>query len=281
MNVFGQNDGEMQKNAELFIEGIKKDDLIDKYDEANTKNIIINRILGILGWNIFNHDEVELEYRTNHGKVDYTLKRFGNNTSFLEAKKASIRLNFNHEYQLLGYAKNEQINLAILSNGIEWRFYLPFEKGEKCRIDVLKQDTKHVATAIISLLSKNNIDSGDAIRNVKRFKQVPQSDSLPSFCLISTWKELLINVITYVQSRHRDFDKILNVEGKKGRIYFSRNRKKFYSPKEILNTGIYVETNLSGPNIMDLCFLAIEEFGYSEEDQEKILEICGFDSLFS
>lgn len=66
----------MQKGLESFIDNIKKDECVNIYDESNTKSIIINKFLDILGWDLYNHDEVELEYNANHGKVDYALIQY-------------------------------------------------------------------------------------------------------------------------------------------------------------------------------------------------------------
>ncbi len=285
----------MQKDLELFIDNIRKDDRINIYDESNTKSIIINKFLNILGWDLYNHDEVELEYYANRGKVDYALKGRKGNTVFLEAKNSSSPLNDDHESKILSYARKEKVKLAILTNGTDWKFYLPFEQGKikkmvLCRIYILQQDTISTATNLINLLSKNNVDSGKAIENAREFTQLPRTCDpnkwhsylsadedftygISSFCLnghiydIEKGRELLMYIIDIIYSKHKiKFGNILNVTGNKGKIYFSLKPKVFRDCKEILDTGIYVDVNLNNNNIVDLCVKIIEEFGYSKDD---------------
>lgn len=84
-----------------------------------------------------------------------------------------------------------------------------------------------------------------------------------------TWKDLLVGILDTMYSMHRkDFDKVLGVTGKQGRIYFSRRSNEVNNPLEIADTGIYVDTKLSSNNIVRLCCDIIYEFGYSDDDLE-------------
>jgi len=138
------------------------------FDEAKTKNAFILPILHLLGWDIFNVDEVYPEYSVENRRVDYSLRIKDKNEVFLEAKKTSENLE-SHEDQLLEYSFRQGIELAILTNGITWWFYLPTKKGEwKNRkfytIDILNQDQDDIAEKFIGLLTKQNVQSGSSLQ---------------------------------------------------------------------------------------------------------------------
>jgi hypothetical protein len=50
------------------------------------------------------------------------------------------------------------------------------------------------------------------------------------------------------------------------RPYFSKNPNELREPREIKDSGIYVETNLSANNIVKFSFEIISLFSYSEKD---------------
>ena len=67
-------------------------------------------------------------------------------------------------------------------------------------------------------------------------------------------------------SNHREqFDKLLRLRGRK-RPYFTRNYNELRKPKRVDKTDIYVETNLSANQIVNLSKSIIELFGYKEEN---------------
>lgn len=105
------------------------------------------------------------------GKVDYCLRIKGKSEVFLEAKRPGEDLE-KHQEQLLDYSFREGVDLAILSNGIFWWFYLPRKKGHwKERkfyaIDIMQQAAHEIAEKFTQLLSRNNVQSGEALQNAK------------------------------------------------------------------------------------------------------------------
>lgn len=126
----------------------------------------------------------------------------------------------------------------------------------------------------VYLIVKPTTISTNKIKKEKTDKEIiDQGETIKSFYfdgskhVVSTWKDLLIGVIEDILSKHKkEFDNILNVKGKQGRIYFSKKPKELDAPLEIDNTKIYVETKLGSKNIIKLCYDIIREFGYSEDD---------------
>jgi predicted type IV restriction endonuclease len=56
-------------------------------NEANTRALLIDPILAALGWNLFDIDEVEREFRVYDGTfLDYALRVEGKPRLFVEAK---------------------------------------------------------------------------------------------------------------------------------------------------------------------------------------------------
>jgi hypothetical protein len=118
----------MQDQLIPFIESVKADRRIVSFDEAATKQAIVVRILSFLGWDIFNIDEVTPEYSVGEERVDYSLRIGNANKVFIEVKKIEEELE-KHQEQLLSYSYRQGVRLSILTNGVTWWFYLPWQEG--------------------------------------------------------------------------------------------------------------------------------------------------------
>jgi hypothetical protein len=178
----------MLQELNNFIENLKRNQNLTNYDEASTKQAVILPILHLLGWNTHDVDEVKPEYQVEDGKVDYSLRLNESNEVFIEAKGARESLE-KHEEQLLDYAFRQGVELASLTNGITWSIYLPTKKGDwKTRkfytIDIIQQQSGDASQKFIDLLSKDNVQSGDALQNAEsiykgRLKKVKIEETLP------------------------------------------------------------------------------------------------------
>jgi predicted type IV restriction endonuclease/predicted transport protein len=101
-----------------------------RLNEASTRTIVIEPILGALGWDIRDPEEVEIEYPTVDKKpVDYALKINRKPELLVEAKPLEDPLNdVKAATQVIGYAASEGIEWCILTNGIKWKVYKSTEK---------------------------------------------------------------------------------------------------------------------------------------------------------
>lgn len=166
----------MKEELVEFIEKVRLSPNLLSLGEASTKTGIIEPILRILEWDTsIASDEVALEYPVEDGRIDYCLHANKSSHVFLEAKKPSEDLD-RHADQLLAYAFRHGVKLAILSSGITWSFYLPLTEGkwEHRRfytIDLLEQEPIEAATKFIGFLSKQNVFSGDAVKNAEGLLQ--------------------------------------------------------------------------------------------------------------
>lgn len=132
-------------------------------DEAATKQVIILRLFSVLGWNTYDPSEVAPEYSVSDKRVDYSLRIAGQNKVFVEVKRVGEDLDL-HQEQLLSYAFQEGIELAILTDGVSWWFYLPlcqgsWEQRKFFTIDIAQQNKEDVVTNFIKFLSRENVSS--------------------------------------------------------------------------------------------------------------------------
>ena len=97
-------------------------------NEEATKTALVLPVLAALGWDVFDPNEVQPEYKLEiEGRereaVDYALKLKGRIVAIIECKAAHHDLAAVHETQLRNYYSAVGARLGILTNGIEWRFF--------------------------------------------------------------------------------------------------------------------------------------------------------------
>ena len=177
------------------IERIRSDESIQSLDEANVKLGVILPVLNALGWNPFNINEVRPEYPVQGGNVDYSLRLNGANRVFLEAKRPSEDLN-KHQVQLLNYSFADGVPLAVLTNGLNWWFYLPLQVGswEERRftvIDLQNPDVSQTTDSLIDFLSRENVRSGYAVGYAESLLDRFWKDKEIEKALPKAWKQLI------------------------------------------------------------------------------------------
>jgi len=109
--------------------------------EASTRAIVIDPILGALGWDVRDPSKVQLEYTTIDGKsADYALVVEGKPKILVEAKPLGDSLSdIKAVTQVVAYAGNAGIPWCILTNGVKWQVYSSLEQcaaPEKLMFDV-------------------------------------------------------------------------------------------------------------------------------------------------
>lgn len=178
-----------------FIEDVRSNDSIYEFDEANTKQALILRLLSLLEWDVFDVSKVAPEYGVTGLRVDYSLRIFDQNKVFLEAKKASEQLE-NHQEQLLNYSFKEGVKLAILTNGLVWWFYLPLNEGnwEQRRfysIDILEQDPSSAAQKFIDFLLYENVKSTYALEQAEKIYKGRLKNKIIKENIPKAWKKIV------------------------------------------------------------------------------------------
>jgi predicted type IV restriction endonuclease len=191
----------MNDQIQKFIENLKEKPHISKFDETETKMGMILPVLQYLGWDVWNIEEVKPEYpvegkkAAEGGKVDYCLRIKGKSEVFLEAKRPGEDLE-KHQEQLLDYSFRENVDLAILSNGILWWFYLPRKKGPwKDRkfyaIDISQQDISEITEKFNQLLSREHVQSGEALKKAKSIDEQQDRQKKITETLPKAWNKII------------------------------------------------------------------------------------------
>lgn len=129
--------------------------------EENTKHALIEPVLGALGWDVADLDEVRCEYRYRSGAdpVDYALLQLGTPRLFVEAKALGENLE-KWATQIMGYAGVAGVGWAVLTDGNEYRIYNAGSNGDLetklFRRVAVASDTPGVADTL-GLLSKSQL----------------------------------------------------------------------------------------------------------------------------
>lgn len=150
-----------------FIDGLKSNKQIASLDEASIKQTIVMRLLFLLGWDIFNIDEVNSNYKVKNQPIDYSLRFKNNNKIFINVKKMGKALDKSQQL-LLEYASKEGVDFTVFTNGLLWWFYLTLdkrnlEKKNFCSLDFLNQKADDIVGQLKNFLAKNPVSKGKAL----------------------------------------------------------------------------------------------------------------------
>jgi len=165
------------------------------YSELDTFEYIITPMLQILGWDTTTPDEVEREFNVGKNRVDRALKIKSKVKVLLEGKQVSVNL-YGESNQLAEYFGIHSAEHAVLTNGIQWWFYLPLKTGEwdKKRFyvaDVLDSEIDGLAGNMITFLSKEAIVDRSALENAeKRYKKERGKREIEA-AIPKAWREIL------------------------------------------------------------------------------------------
>ncbi len=172
-------------------------------NEEAAKFQIIVPVLGDLGWDVHNRegtDEVLFEHQAGgsrgSGRVDIAL--MGRNDQcacFVEAKSPGVNLD-DHVAQLLGYAFHDGVTVCALTDGLEWRLYLPREAGKPearqfARLRLREDPVEQVADDLEAFLSRDAVRSGKAERDAAKVLRRLQEESDIARRLPEIWRKML------------------------------------------------------------------------------------------
>ena len=105
-------------------------------NEEATKNAMVMPFIQSLGYDVFNPTEVLPEFTADVGlkkgeKVDYAIKNEGVLSILIECKPRTTDLANAQFSQLYRYFNCTEAKFAILTNGIEYRFYSDLDDANK------------------------------------------------------------------------------------------------------------------------------------------------------
>ena len=186
----------MKESLETAIKGIRADSKIPTLDEARARVEAIDPILERLGWDRFSED-FKREFSVSDGRVDYALLNNSRPKVFIEAKRPSEDLAGRPEDQLLRYSGIRGVPLAVLTNGLNYWFYLPLKEGDAearrfCELDIAKQDVSEVSDSLIKFLAQENVYSGlRCTRNAETYLKSLHDARKVKEALPRAWKDLI------------------------------------------------------------------------------------------
>jgi len=132
---------------------------------------VIMPILQALHWDCFDPQIVKPQYQIGNGRVDFALLYNGKPWVFIEAKSLGTKLDEFHA-QTIFYAFQGEAEIAVLTNGESWFFYLPRERGnwqerQFLRVNLYDQNIEDIEKNFMCFLSFESITSGESVRRAK------------------------------------------------------------------------------------------------------------------
>jgi predicted type IV restriction endonuclease len=105
-------------------------------EEATKTAIIMPFISRVLGYDVFNPQEVVPEYVADLGlkkgeKVDFAIVRDGQVQMLIEAKRIGDSLTLDHAGQLVRYFHTSNARIGVLTNGQHWHFFTDLDKPNR------------------------------------------------------------------------------------------------------------------------------------------------------
>ncbi|MDT8436690.1 MAG: hypothetical protein RRA92_08030 [Gemmatimonadota bacterium] len=136
-------------------------------NEAAIVNGVVLRVLGALGWPVFETRVVQPEFAVGRRRVDLALcEPIGKPAVFVEVKRPGQAEN--GEKQLFECAFHSAIRMVVLTDGQEWRFYLPGERGDYQErrvylLDIVEREVAEAAERLMRYLAYDRVRSGEAL----------------------------------------------------------------------------------------------------------------------
>ena len=167
----------------------------DYVNEAAVSQGIVLRILNALGWPTYDTQVVSPQFGLEGRRVDYALCHPpGKPIAFIEVK--SIGQAEGAERQLFEYAFHKGIQLAILTDGQEWNFFLPAEQGDyadRCvyKLDIVERDLNDCTFRLSRYLRHDEVISGDAINAARKDYRDVARERLIQLTLPQAWDQLI------------------------------------------------------------------------------------------
>jgi len=87
---------------------------------------------------------------------------------------------------------------------------------------------------------------------------------------VSSWRQVLQGLCEEISKKEQqNFSRVLEIEGRKRKLFtYNPSELRTKSKKDINNTGIYYEANLSAKSIVSTCYRILDLFGYPESSFE-------------
>ena len=177
-----------------FIKKLQSEGRFHNLDEAALKQGVVLKILSLLDWDPFDLDEIQPEYHTEGGKIDFSLRQNDPNRVFLIVRKGSDLARPQEE--LLSCSVQGNARMAALTNGFSWWFYLPLLQGSADEKKFLALETnaqrgEEISEKLLQFLSKGSVTSGKSLRLAEDIYHARQRAFLVKEFLPKAWERIM------------------------------------------------------------------------------------------
>lgn len=164
-------------------------------NERAVSTSIVIPILRKLGWDDSDPTQVMPEYSNPRGRVDYALSPKTNSPAvFIEVKR--VGQSADADRQLFEYAFHEGAQIAVLTDGRLWNFYLPgqhgsYEDRRVYQLDIVERDTPEISHRFRRYLAKERVASGAALADATSDYQAGASRKVAELTLPTAWGQIV------------------------------------------------------------------------------------------
>lgn len=164
-------------------------------NEATVSTSIVVPLLRELGWDDTDPSIMCPQYTTGRGRVDYALfPRAGSPAVFVEVK--AVGRTSDADLQLFTYAFHEGAQIAVLTDGRVWSFYLPgqfgsYDERRVYQLDLLERDAAEAERRIHRYLARDRVVSGAALSDAQADYHDQRNRREAERILPRAWTELL------------------------------------------------------------------------------------------
>ncbi|MCT1690381.1 type I restriction enzyme HsdR N-terminal domain-containing protein [Brevibacterium sp. p3-SID960] len=175
-------------------------------EEATKTALIMPFIQDVLGFDVFNVDEVIPEFVADVGlkkgeKIDFAIVKNDEVAILIECKKLIEPLSLENASQLYRYFNVTTARIAVLTNGNEYRFYTdldePNRMDAKPFLEFTVEDVDRVAVHELEKLSKQNFDLESVLSAAEELKYVSAAKRV----FAAEAKEISYDMATLVLNR--------------------------------------------------------------------------------
>lgn len=164
-------------------------------NEAAVCQGVVLRLLGALGWPVFDPMRVAPEYAVEGRRVDLALCHPANKPLvFVEVKQ--VGKSEGADRQLFEYAFHLGVPMAVLTDGGEWHFFLPAEQGNYSerrvyRLNLLERDSDECVARLRRYLGYEDVCSGRALDQARLDYQDVSRERQIRAVLSEAWAKLI------------------------------------------------------------------------------------------
>ncbi|WP_369373024.1 type I restriction endonuclease [Promicromonospora sp. Populi] len=150
-------------------------------EEATKNAFIMPFIAHVLGYDVFNPDEVVPEFTADVGtkkgeKIDYAIVKNGEVQILIEAKAVGAPLTLNHASQLFRYFAAANARIAILTNGQRYHFFTDLDRPNRMdetpflQLDLLELDESLIPE--VQKLTKETFDVDSVVSAAEELRYI-------------------------------------------------------------------------------------------------------------